>query len=77
MKSTPMTDELKPCPFCGSYARLFSWKRGKARHVIGCINIECVIYLPNDITWKNRANYVSGAWVDVVELKKAWNRRAL
>ena len=67
--------ELKPCPFCGSEARLISWKKGKARHTIGCINVDCVIWLPADIAWENRMNYTSGCWVNKVSLIKHWNRR--
>lgn len=70
-----MPSEMKPCPFCGSHARIRSFKKGKCRHVIGCINVECIIWLPEDISWVNRANYTSGAWADRTELINAWNRR--
>ena len=71
-----MSHKLLPCPFCGNSPRLISFKKGKVKHVIGCVNIECVIWLPEDISCANRANYVSGAWADVGDLIKSWNTRS-
>ena len=66
---------VKPCPFCGSRARLLEWEKGTCRFVIGCSNADCCIFLPRDVLWKNRMNYVSGAWADKQSLIEHWNRR--
>jgi len=69
-------DEIKKCPFCGSEPRIISWKKGKCRHVIGCKNETCFIWLPNNIKWKERMNYSGGVWVDKTKMIEEWNRRA-
>ena len=69
--------KIEPCPFCGSNARLVSWKKGKCRHVIGCSKSDCILWLPEDVKWNERMFYVSGAWVDKDALIMAWNTRAI
>ncbi len=45
-----MNPEIKPCPFCGSPARVHSDKK------ISCTNPNCSIYLVffGELVWNNR-----------------------
>lgn len=54
--------ELKPCPFCGGVAMLYTRKKFKNPFRIRCSNIDCGCRTAN--------------WNAVEEAVKAWNRRA-
>jgi hypothetical protein len=65
---------LKPCPFCGSEPRYIERKSGFGRHGIGCSNMECIIWLPDDVRLRELHNYCI-AYVEKSCMVKAWNRR--
>ena len=63
-------DKLKPCPFCGSEAKLESWMKYaeyeyKYEYKYECSDPCC------------QASYMMGAFFDSeLEAREAWNRRA-
>lgn len=77
-----MDERLKPCPFCGSEARINSairwvkprWNKRKARGVyyfIGCTDPECILY--NDAKCKQARLMFQSRAMDL--LVRRWNRR--
>lgn len=69
-----MTEELKPCPFCGTYGPIFLTDRNMTKKPptfmahFGCLNCKCFFKME----YRNEEDR------DGVkeELKKQWNRRA-
>lgn len=41
-RGTGMTDELKPCPFCGSSAVIRS--NGEYQYYVRCTNFDCSVH---------------------------------
>ena len=66
--------KIKPCPFCGSAPRVIERKCSPAHFGIGCTNIECIIFLPDDVKKRELHNYV-WCWADKNEMIEKWNRR--
>ena len=66
--------KLKPCPFCGGKARLWTRKCDKAGYTIGCNNIECFLWIPDDVKLRN-LHYYAPCYVYKEDLIKAWNFR--
>lgn len=60
-----MSNELKPCPFCGGEAELRKWRRWLDFQKVMCINRDCIIYHADDKWYKTEAEAI-----------EAWNRRA-
>jgi Lar family restriction alleviation protein len=55
-----MSEELKPCPFCGGTA-----KAQKSKLIIGAYEVKCRNGHINGHIWENKADAIA-----------AWNRRA-
>ena len=65
-----MSNELKPCPFCGGKAELIVKK--EIRSTVRCTNRQCYLAYVNPTSWHNGDTDEHGeqritAW---------WNRRA-
>ena len=65
---------IKPCPFCGSKPLILSSKMHGGGYVIGCSNLECIIYLPDDAMKSELHNY-GWCYKRKDEMIKDWNRR--
>lgn len=76
-------DELKPCPFCKSEARMMSFikwvkpkhKKRKARGLywcIGCSDPDCILYLDSKA---KRARLIFASRSKLFMVRR-WNRRA-
>ena len=58
-----MSEELKPCPFCGGVAEVWQIDERSTGHEVACADIRC--------------NVKSVAWgMTRAEAIAAWNRRA-
>ena len=67
-------DELKPCPFCGSVARLLVIKdKGVC---VCCTKCEAQTPWNNDALDYLNSNWESGASSSVEDVMRIWNRRA-
>lgn len=64
-----MSEELKPCPFCGSSAR-YEWDNEGTHKCLGCPDEDCAGYILFDIWYKDVGTKHEA---DAIE---AWNRRA-
>ena len=75
-----MNKNLKRCPFCGAVPIV---KKGLLENSdgdpiigygVGCTNINCILFLPEDVSEKQLINYV---WVytNLEWLKEGWNTR--
>lgn len=56
-----MSEELKPCPFCGGKAELKHWRWIGNEYRIECLKCETKTQISNDYnmlvkTWNRRAN---------------------
>lgn len=67
-----MSEELKPCPFCGGEAELREYRRWLDfpkemvdGYEVICVNRDCIIYHADDVWFKTEAEAV-----------EAWNTRA-
>jgi hypothetical protein len=69
-----ITNEIKPCPFCGSAPQIIERKCCSTKYAIGCSNIECAIFLPPDVKKRELHNY-TWCYFDKDEMIKRWNRR--
>jgi hypothetical protein len=66
--------KLLPCPFCGSEARMIERKCSPAKYGIGCSNMDCIIWLPEDAPKRNLQSYVT-CYVKKEDCIERWNRR--
>jgi len=66
---------IKLCPFCGSEPLILSTKSHGGGYVIGCPNVDCIIYLPNDAMKSELHNY-GWFYERRGQMIKDWNRRA-
>jgi hypothetical protein len=64
-----MMDKLKPCPFCGSEAKVYAFMDGGI--CIKCLNCYCQTQATSDFCIADASK--ESAYEKVV---KAWNRRA-
>jgi len=74
-----MTDDLKPCPFCGSPAEA-DYSRGYSQYPSGLPGTAVAIYCQNcsaDMCTCREDHRGTDAEVLMDELVQAWNRRAL
>lgn len=60
-----MSEELKPCPFCGRKSIIEHWSSDGAMYMVKCNNPDCLIPV---------TSYPAGHNLD--EVMKEWNRRA-
>ena len=78
-----MSNELKPCPFCGgeAYAFVIDDEPNKIRPTIMCNNDDCAV---DDVYFMSRGIKVDGYvrtekgtpdYIDWAPLVKAWNTR--
>lgn len=70
-----MTNKLKPCPFCGGKAHLWKRKCSKTKYTIGCDNIDCILWIPKDVSLRILHNY-GMCYVNIKDLFSAWNKRS-
>lgn len=59
-----MSKYLKPCPFCGSEARLMQWGSSNIIYIIRCSNPDCPVPIVRN-----------PAGSDLDEVINEWNRR--
>jgi hypothetical protein len=67
-------EKLKVCPFCGTEPVLKERKRGQGKYAIGCPNISCFLYLPDDVKKSELHNY-TWCYAKLENLITAWNTR--
>ena len=73
-----IADKIKLCPFCGRkpwIARDLNNDNEKV-YGIGCTNIDCFLWLPNDFKQGELHNYTAAYYEKSVMLEE-WNKRAL
>lgn len=73
-KTVTTIPELLPCPFCGSEPRFVERKHGFGRYAVGCSNIDCIIFLPENVKKRELHNYAS-CYAKIEYMVEAWNRR--
>jgi hypothetical protein len=66
--------EFKSCPFCGCEPRFIERKCDKTKYGIGCSNMDCIIWVPEDVHKRELHNYVI-CFVDKDEMTHKWNKR--
>jgi hypothetical protein len=57
-----MSDRLRPCPFCGSEARLFRIAEDRDGHWVACTSDECGIMTPLRYAKHNGFSVTVGMW---------------
>lgn len=68
--------KIKNCPYCGSKPRIITRKCDKARFAIGCTNVDCREWLPEDAMLRYLHNYTT-CYVRYECMIECWNRRKL
>jgi len=66
--------KIKTCPFCGGKARLWIRKCDKTKYTIGCDNVTCFLWIPEDVRLRELHNYAP-CYVEKKQLIEDWNKR--
>ncbi len=65
---------IKDCPFCGSSGKLWTRKCSSAKYAIGCTNIRCREFIPEDVHLRKLHNYAM-CYTKLEQCMAEWNRR--
>ena len=66
--------KIKPCPFCGEQPKLWERKGNKGNYTLGCNDINCFLWIPEDVRLRELHNYAP-CYYEKKELIEAWNKR--
>lgn len=74
-ETTIKLPELLPCPFCGGEARWWDRKNYTANYTVGCQNIDCFLWIPDDVDVRQLERYATCYRLPESGVE-AWNKRA-